>query len=104
MAETLLKIVDGQVYGWNEGDGMSGLGEGKWDWIAPVGTAVGGAVAAWVAGKASKNQPYPSGGYPPGGVQLGATSSGLFGGIDTTTLLLIGGAALLFMSMPASKK
>lgn len=99
--ETLLKIVNGQVYAWNDGSQGSGLGEGKWDWIGPVATAIGGATAAWIAGKSQGQQQHQ---YPQGGAQFGATSQGVFGGIDTTTLLLMGGAVLLFMSMPGGKR
>lgn len=108
--ELIIKVVDGQIYGWSPTPASSGLGftvgptapasAGKWDWIGPVATGVGGAVTAWLAAKTAAKIPA---GQAQQGVRVGATSSGLFGNIDTTTLLLIGGAALLFLSMPAKR-
>ena len=84
-------------------DGMAGMGAINWQKIGDFTAPLIGAAAGWIASKGQKNQ-YPQ--YPPGyvpGANLSATNNGLFGGIDTTTLLLIGGAVLLFMSTPAKK-
>ena len=49
---------------------------------------------------------YPAGYYPPqgGGAYVGATSQGIFGGISSTTLLLIAGAFLLLYAMPPGRR
>lgn len=41
---------------------------------------------------------------PGGGAYLGATPQGVFGGISSTTLLLIAGAFLLFFAMPPGRR
>jgi hypothetical protein len=83
---------------------QSGLGA-NWEKIGQYFAPFVAAGAGWIAAKGNKNQPPYQEGYPQApGAYAGATSQGLFGGIDTTTLLLIGGAALLFFSMPAGKR
>lgn len=74
--------------------GLPGLGDlsGTWakigEYFAPVVGAIGAAAATRIAGQGGRPQDFAP---PVTGVQVGATSSGLFAGIDTTTLLLIAG-------------
>lgn len=92
------------VYGRNGNPGLGGFFDagGGWDKISNIISPIAGGFGQWLANKGQPKQPpvdYSA--YPPGGVYAGANSGGLFGGIDTTTLLLIGGAVLLFMSRPS---
>lgn len=90
----------GTIYRDTEQEGLGVNWEKIGQYFAPF-VAAG---AGWVAAKGRGQEPYPyQQPYPSQGAYAGATSQGLFGGIDTTTLLLIGGAILLFMSMPSRK-
>jgi len=76
--------------------GLPGLGitSGTWTKIGEMITPLIGAVATRIAGSGGiqgvREVAPPAG----GGAQLVATSSGIFGNIDTTTLLMIGGLAV----------
>lgn len=82
-------------------DGIGGMEGINWKQVGTYFAPFVAAGAGWLASRGQR-QGYPEQ-YPPPGIQVGASSQGLFGGIDTTTLLLIGGAVLLFMSMPSRK-
>lgn len=102
MGEAILKIENGQVYGWNDGGGLSGLGEGKWDWIGPVGVAVGGAVATWLGRKTQAQYPVD----PRSGVVSDYSGSGggqWIKGVDNSVLLIGAVGALLFMYTPKGR-
>jgi hypothetical protein len=81
-------------------DGMGGLAGFDWKQIGTYFAPFVAAGAGWIASKGRPKEPVYA--QQPTGAQVQATSNGLFAGIDTTTLLLIGGAVLLFMSMPPS--
>ena len=91
----------GQIFiGRGQAKGLGGLGF-DWDQFGKIIAPITAGVGTFLANKGAGSQPaYQPTAYQPstGGAQFSATSSGLFGGIDTTTLLLIGGAILLFMS------
>lgn len=83
---------------------QDGLGAINWEKVGEYFSPFVAAGAGWLASKGMKNQPpqyYDGPGQP--GVYAGASSQGLFGGIDTTTLLIMGAVALLFFSQPARK-
>jgi hypothetical protein len=93
------------AYGRNGRAALGGFWDagGGWEKISQIAAPIAGGVAMWLANKNAKNAPSSSYVPPAGGVQVGASSGGLFGSIDTTTLLLIGGALLLFLSRPGGK-
>ncbi len=80
----------GGIWRYADKPGLSGL-SGTWEKIGeyfqPIVEAVGPAIATRIAGRHAEGTLAP----PAGGVQVGATSQGLFGGIDTNTLLLLSG-------------
>jgi hypothetical protein len=64
--------------------------------IATTISAARGNPYSQTAGGAASSSPYGAV-QPAGGVSFGATQGGLFGGISTTTLLIIGLAAFAFL-------
>jgi hypothetical protein len=97
IANHLFVDDNGALWQYVDNPGLQGLGDldGVWEQVGeyfkPIVQAVGPAIATRIAGRAAE----PAYVAPPaGGIQVGATSQGLFGGIDTTTLLLIGGLGI----------
>jgi hypothetical protein len=99
LAPNIYVDENGSLYRDTEQDGLGVNWEKIGTYFAPF-VAAG---AGWIAAKGGgqQQQQYPVG--QPQGVYAGANNQSLFAGIDTTTLLLIGGAALLFFSMPAKR-
>lgn len=99
--EFTFKVENGNVYAWNpdalDGWGLGEGGGGKWDWIGPLATSVGGGITAWLAAKTAAKYPVDQQGVR---YESAPRGGGPLGGIDTTTLLLIGAGVLLFMSKP----
>ena len=80
-----------------------GLGSLGFDWqkVVDLATPISAGFGTWLANKGAQQVPaYQPQALQPyaGGASFSASSSGLFGGIDTTTLVLIGLAVFLFLS------
>jgi len=87
---------DGNVWAYRDDrGGLNGLSS-AWDIIGQIVKPITTGIGTYIA---TKNQPQiPAYQQPIQGVQVGAGSGGLFAGIDTTTILVIGLAVFLFMS------
>lgn len=105
-AHTLWLANNGKIYA-KRLTRLSGWDDVQWDEIGDFSQGILDSILKYkIANKYGPQPPYGGGGYGYGqpGAYLGAGQQGLFGGISTTTLVLIAGAFFLFMAMPPGRR